>query len=53
MIGRHGCCKLVRVKNVFNHLGLIEVFLVLRDLDLLFEVCLLAKPFGLTHGNIF
>ena len=30
---------------MFTHPGLNEVFLVWHDLDLKFEVCLLAKPF--------
>ena len=48
MIRKHGRWKLVRVKDVFTHPGLNDVFLVPHDVDLQFEVCLLAKPFW-TH----
>ena len=44
MIRKHGRWTLVRVKEVFTHPGLNDVFLVFHDLDLKFEVYL-AKPF--------
>ena len=50
MIRIQGRWQLVQVKDVFTHPGLNDVFLGSHDLDFYFKVCLLAKPFCLTHG---